>query len=470
MAAWTPDMAWPSPTPGGAAAPAWGGYTRLWVRAALAAGQAFHMGAHPNDRLDAGNVMSGPPAVGLAAVAGPIERLWVDISCDVLDVSIVAGTITAQGIFANSDAATLEVTIADPSGIYDPANPAGPFSYGGVSRLQPGCPIEAWCEVVDGDDGTWTTHWLFTGTADSWSQDWTPHPSSRRTTLIATDVTREWVRMDRPEQPAVGAGDTTRARVDRIVTFFGWLGAVVHPASSGAVTLQATTLAQSGWELLNRTLDDELGFVHFTPKGELRWLDRSIWFTKTDPVVTLGCDVGYDVLTDATPSALGWQLRNAVYAARTGGTSQSAISQPSIDRYGRYDYTRTDLGLNDDTQAATWANVVVQLYAYPQVTLDDVTFQPAIADQPWNAWKDVLDVDMVSDVVHVRWAPPDLPQHVRDSTSRVVGYSHRITRSAWEVTWQLVASNPMAYIGAVFTMGPHAQDRLDSNFVLGFAG
>jgi hypothetical protein len=454
-------MPWPSGTPGGAASPHWSDYIRLWVRAAIGSGTGFHMGQSTTDRLDAGNVMGHVPS------SGP---LWVDISCDVLDVNINGGSQSVQGILSKPDTATLEVTIADPTGKYDPVNPSGPYALGGHSRLLPGTPVEAWCEVVNPADSTWTTHYLFTGRADSWEQDWTPTPSNRQTKMVASDVTREFVRMDRPEQPAAGAGDTTKARVQRIVTFFGWLGTIIAPTGNGAATLQATTLAQSGWELLNRTLDDELGYVHFTTKGELRWLDRSVWFTKTAPVVTLGCDVGHDVLTDATPSAIGWQLRNSVFAARTGGTTQTALNQASIDQFGRYDYTRTDLGLADDTQAGQWAAVVVQLYAYPQVTLDDVTFQPSIAADPSACWNAVLSILMVTGIVRVVWAPPDIPDHVRDIASRVVGYQHQITRTAWEVTWMLVDSNPMAYIGAVFTMGPDAQDRLDSNFVLGFAG
>jgi hypothetical protein len=452
-------MPWPG-TAGGASSPHWSDYVRLWVRTAIGTGTGFHIGPHNADRLDAGNVIGHVPA------SGP---LWIDITCDVLDVAVIAGARSVQGIFSKPDAATVEVTIADPGGIYDPANPYGPFTIGGVSRLQPGTPVEVTCEVVNPADSTITKYWLFTGTADSWQQDWTPQPSTRQTTLVATDVTRQFVRMDRPEQPAVGAGDTTKARVQRIVTFFGWLGTILAPAGNGAATLQATTLAQSAWELLNRTLDDELGYVHFTTKGELRWLDRSVWFTKTAPVVTLGCDVGYDVLTDATPSSIGWQIRNAVYAARTGGTTQTATSPPSIDRFGQYDYTRTDLGLNDDTQVDKWADVVVQLYAYPQVTLDDVTFQPAIADQPWQAWKDILAVQQVSDIVRVHWAPPDIPDHARDISSRVVGYQHKITRTQWEMQWNLTAADPMSRLGAIFTIGPDPQDRLDSNFVLGFA-
>lgn len=418
------------------------------------------MGKHNYDRLDAGNVLGGGQMT-------PGGDLWVDIACDITDMEVISGASTSQGILSKPDAGTLTATISDPGGIYDPLNPAGPFSFGGRSRLVPGTPVEVFAEVVDGDLGTVSTHWLFTGTADSWEQDWTPSPSKRETKLIATDATKAFARLDRPEQPAQGDGDTTQQRIHRIVDFFGWAGVVIDPPGGGTVTYQATTLAQSAWELLNRTLDDELGYVYFTAKGELRWLPRSTWTTKVAASLTLGCGVGYDVLIDATPSAIDRQMRNAVYAARTGGTAQAATSQSSIDQYGRYDYSRTDLGLATDVQAAQWASTLVTLYAYPQVTLDDVTMRPDVDPQPWKPWKAILGFTPITDVVRVVWSPPDIPGgYVADVSSRAFGFAHNITRAVWEVKWQLVNTRPAAQAGAVFTMGPHRQDRLNSNFVL----
>jgi len=469
MPAWNPSMPWPSGTPGGTSAPAWGGYVRLWIRAAIAAGTTFYLGAHANDRLDAGNVLGGGGAVGRAA----LPTLWVDLTCDVLDVDIAGGASSAQGIFSKADARTLSITLADPEGIYDPLNPSGPFAYGGHSRLVPGVPVEAFAEVVNGDDGTWQTHYLFTGTADSWGEDWVPRASQRRAQMVATDATKTWVRYDRPEQAAQGAGETTAQRINRLVTFYGWTGTVEAPASS-AVTLQATTLAQSGWELLNRVLDDELGWIAFTPEGHLRWCNRDAWSAITPPVLALGCpdleDVGdtfHDVLVDASPSNLDLQMKNSVYAAREGGTSQHASSSSSLERYGPYEYQRTDLGLATDTQAATWATMVVQLYAFPAVQLEDVTLRPALDPAAWEVWNPALAIRMVTDLVRVVWAPPGIPEHRVDGLLRVVGVSHRITRSEWSIKWELVAASNLASSGFIFTLGPDANDRLDAGFVLG---
>lgn len=465
MPVWHPGDVWPSSTPGGAVSPKWGGYVKLFVRAALAAGAPFHMGPHATDRLDSGNVLAAPVA---ELESSTVNRLWVDIACDVKDLELAGGSSSAAGIFSKPEAATLVATLADPTGKFDPLNGHGPYSYGRHSRLVPGTPISAFAEIVNGDTGAVTTVQLFTGTADSWGEDWTPHPSRREAKLVASDATKQWAHYDQPEQPAVGAGDTTAQRVARLVAFYQWPGTI--DAGTGTVTLQATTLAQTGWELLNRTLDDELGHVYFTAAGVLRWVGRAAWTTTSPPVLELGCDSIEaslnDVLLDASPSAIDANIRNAVFAAREGGSQQTVRATSSIARYGEYDYSRTDLGLQTDVQAAAWAQQVLQVNAYPQVTLDDVTARPAIDARSWEIYTPLLGLHYVTDLVRIAWAPPDYPDHVIDGLMRVVGHQHTITRQAWDTKLTLVAAQPLRFAGVVFTMGPDAQDRLDAGNIL----
>lgn len=456
--AWAPGDPWPG-TAGGASSPHWGGYVRLYVLAELEAGTPFALGKGPNDRLDAGNVLS--------SAARAIAELWHDLSCDVTDVEIAGGASAQEGIFSKADAATAVVTLADPDGIYDPLATGGPFSFGGRSRLTPGVPVRVFAEVVDPATSAITSHDLFTGTADSWAEDWTPNPHDREAKLVATDETKRWARYNRPEQPAVGQGDTTAQRVQRLVTFYGWPGVIDAPAASSAV-LQSTTLAQSGWELLNRALDDEIGFVHFTRSGHLRWTNRDAWLTLGEPVVELGCADGmYDVLVDAAPGTVDLQLRNSIHAARSGGVEIAAQSSASIQRYGVYEYGRDDLGLVDEAAVGAWVQTVLVMYAYPVTGLDEITMLPAIAAQSWAAWRDVLSVMLVTDLVRVLWAPPDRPGAVPvDHHARVIGFSHKISRSSWELRWFLVAADLLGSGAQVFTTGPHAHDRLNAGNVL----
>jgi hypothetical protein len=468
MAVWTPLDPWPSTTPGGTAAPGWGGYVKLWVRAGIAPGLPFRLGPDTNDNLSSGYVL-GPATDDSGGFLG--DRLWIDLTCDVLDVDVQGGASAGAGIFTTVDATTATIRLADPEGIYDPLWNGGPFSYGGHSRLVPSVPVEVFAEVVNGATGAVQRFPIFTGTADAWQQDWTPRPSTRQTVLVASDQTKVWNRYNAVEQPAVGAGETVQARLHRIVSFFAWPGTVIDAPGGSPRTLQSTTLAQSGWEMLNRTIDDELGAIYFTPAGALRWVNRETWLQQPPPRITLGCERvdadARDVLIDATPAKLDLQMRNDVVASRTGGTQLREFSQASIDRYGPYGYKRTDLGLADDGQVAQWGALVVQLSAFPQVGIENVTMLPAIDPRSWEIWATVLDFQAFTDIAEVIWAPPDLPDHIVDGTTRVVGVKHAITRQQWSVAWQLVAARPISVTGTIFVLGPSATDTLDQGYILG---
>ena len=155
----------------------------------------------------------------------------------------------------------------------------------GQTRFAVGTPFEVFAEVVNPATATVTKVQLFTGTVDRWSHDVELLPTDRRTVITASGAVKAMVHTDYPEQPPVGAGDTTAQRVNRIATYFGWSHPVVQVGAASSVTLQATTLAQSFWELLNRTLDDELGYVHVLPDGTIRWLSREQWYATAAPPV-----------------------------------------------------------------------------------------------------------------------------------------------------------------------------------------
>jgi hypothetical protein len=469
---WNPSMPWPSGTAGGASSPSWGGYLRLWVRAAIDAGNRFTLGPHEFDRLDDGNTLAGAPAIELLSAgerATTTDELFVDLSCDVLDLDVQGGASSSEGVLTKPDVATLVVNLSDPQRKYDPLNQEGPYVLGGRSRIRPAVPVDVFAEVVDADTGAITREWLFTGTADSWGEDWTPHPRERVAVLTASGAAKRLVKSKQPEtDPPVGAGDTTEQRVQRILDWAEWLGGVVPGA--GVVTHAATALDADGWELLQSTLDDELGFVYVDAEGVVRWIGRHAWFTLGEPVLALGCGEGlHDVLLDASPSAIDTQIRNRIFAGRDGSDVVAVeVSEASISRYGRYDYDRTNLGVETDAQAAAWGLDLLQLYAMPQVALADVTFRPGIDPRSWELWPQVLAVAFVTDLVRVLWAPADRPADAPiDALVRVVGFHYAITRSAFEITWQTVDAEALAYSGMIFTLGPHAHDRLDAGFVLG---
>jgi hypothetical protein len=217
------------------------------------------------------------------------------------------------------------------------------------------------------------------------------------------------------------------------------------------VTLQATTLAQSAWELIGRATDDELGFVWIDRLGVLQFRNRATWKSLNPPVLSVGCPTGYDAVLDADVTSSG-TVRNAIYAANAGGTVQVAKSDPSITVYGIHNYKRTDLGMQNDGQAAAWATFLLQVQGFPRAQIQSVTLRPAFTPAMWPA---LLGLKLIQDRVRVQWQPPG--EVLVDGIGRVLGVDHTISRFTWETDLALTMGDLFARI---FHWGPHPNDRL----------
>jgi len=451
--------AWPG-TAGGASSPAWGPNIRVYVWAAIRAGTTMHWGPHATDRLDSGNVWSAGGNPSPPGVPPSAQRLWIDLSCAATNVETHLGGSNAEGPMVRVDAGTGTITLYDPDRIYDPLNSSGPYQYGGITRLGPGVQVKVWAEVLTGSS-TITTYWLHTGTVDSWTEQWEPNPTKRRAIVVSSDAVKDLVALDRGEQAPVGAGETTAQRVERILTYYGWAGTRVLDTS--AVTEQATTLAQSAWELIGRAADDEIGLVWISPNGVLQMRNRATWLQESAPVLSVGCAgsvSAWDIALDARVAASGRVLKNAAYVSRTGGTQQTARSDTSIQQFGEKDLKRTDLGHSADPVTAAWATFVVSLLGWPRARIESVTLAPGLLP---NSWTDVLGVDLVTDRLTVHWQPEDATEAV-EATGRAVGIDHTIQRNGWEVEMNLALAD---VYGRVMHWGTHPYDQLTRGNVYG---
>jgi hypothetical protein len=443
-----PPDPWPG-TAGGAYSPWWGGDIRLYVWAGILAGATMKWGDSATDNLDAGNVWGG----GQPTPTPPAGRLWVDLSCDVLSVETHIGGSRSDGGIARAEAGTCTVSLTDPTRKYDPTNPNSPFQYGGQTRLTPGTTLIVFAERWTGS--VIIQHRLFTGSVDTWSEDWTLAPSSRTAEVVASDAVKDLVALDYGEQPAVGAGDTVDSRISRVLTYYGWTGTKALDPSTN--TLLATTFAQSAWELIGRATEDELGFSYLNQMGVLQFRNRAVWATRPAPVLTVGCapsTSAYDTMTTADVEAASLNIKNAVYAARVGGTQQTARAEPSISRYGLHSYKRTDLGLQSDALAATWATFLVSLQSTPRPQLDSLTIRPRFDPTIWPA---LLSLRLIQDSVRVLWTPPDMAA-TTEVTGRAVAIGHAVTRQSWEVNLELLLADIFAN---VMHWGPHPKDKLN---------
>lgn len=434
--AWAPGDPWPGTAGGAYNAADWGPYVRLYVFAAIYAGASMRWGSHANSRLNQGNVWSGGSPAGPTP---PTGTLWADLTCDTLSVATQLGARPSASDFPQGEAATCDLILRDLTRQYDPLNVDSPYQYQGNSRLVRGTPLKVFAEVVNAATSAITRFNLFNGTIDSWAEEWTRHNNIRRVNVSASDNTKQLVAVDRAEQPAVGAGETVNQRITRILTFASWLGTSRLDAST--VTLQATTLAQSAWELIGRATGDEIGFTFVDQNGALQFYARATWSALPAPTVTVGCKAGvtaHDVIETASPSVESL-VRNQVFAARTGGTEKVSQSDASMARNGTFTHSRSDLGLADDAQSQAWGDLQIGLFGWPRPRLDSVELLPVFDSA---AWPVLLGLRCIADRVRVVWQPPVGTAY--DTTGRLLGVRHSITRHRWSVGLNLFLADLFA--------------------------
>src|SRR5262245_17686525 len=228
-----PPDPWPG-TKGGAYSPHWGGNIKLFVWAGIYAGSNMKWGPAATDRLNAGNVWAG----SAQTPTPPSGQIWIDLSCDVLELETRLGGTRADGaVLAAADAGTVSITLADPTRKYDPSNPQSPYQYGGQTRLTPGVSLLVWCEYWTGS--AIVKRNLITATVDSWGEDWELRPENRQAKVEGSDSVKELVNMNFGAQPPAGAGDTVNARIQRVLTAYSYTKPSALDVSTN--TLQATT-------------------------------------------------------------------------------------------------------------------------------------------------------------------------------------------------------------------------------------
>jgi len=448
---------WPG-TPGGAYSPHWGENIRLYVWCAIYAGTIMKWGSVSGtiDTLDNGNVFGPVITVGPPVPAG---QLWVDVTCDVLELETNIGTSEHDVVVKTSaESPSCSFTLRDPTRKYDPTNPDSPYQFGGRTRLGPGTGIKVFAETLTGAS-TITRFSLHTGTVDSWGEDWTPHPTERQAKVVASGAQKQLVRLSRPASAVVGVGEFVDTRLNRILSFVG--STITKRFDVSYVREAGTTLDGNAWDLLTACAADEIGYLAFDADNILQFFARDTLKLRPTIKATVGCPGGLDVLTDATTTSMDTNMVNSVTGSRPSGPVQFAKSQTSIDQYGEYGLRRTDLGVfgngTDETDVTNWVNYMLSLAAFPRPRLEDVTLVPAFLP---TSWPTLLGIKL-ADGVKVVWTPPGTTS-AYDIRARVFGIAHTISFGSWEMKWSVAYAD---IYSRIFHWGPDVLDRLNAGNV-----
>lgn len=345
-----------------------------------------------------------------------------DISCDVLSVTWTQGRDQPLDRFRTG---TCTVVVDDPTGALSPWATAP--DAGAYATIRPGIDLVVWVELLDGSRID-----RFTGIVDAIDDDWDPDPSldgPHRVTFQALDYLQDLAAFDGYELPPSGAGETTGARLGRIVAN----AECRRPTNfdSGSVTVQETTLAKNALDEAGLVVDTERGAFWCDRSGVLQFRDRN--GLVDDPRYTTvqaifgerpgDGELCYATIGLATDQA---KIRNVVTISRAGGTAVTRSDLDSRAMFGARTYQRLDLIHEDDAESAVIADQVVATFAFADSRVEklglDVVAHP-------DQLATILDLDVL-DLIEVRRRSRGV-QIVADL--QVERISETITADAWTI-------------------------------------
>jgi hypothetical protein len=246
---------------------------------------------------------------------------------------------------------------------------------------------------------------------------------------------------------AVGAGDTTPERMNRLLTThlndytFQFRGTPV-------ATLQATEMAQN--------LNNELG-VTADSEGSGVWID-------TRGTVTAA---GRDYFTDLANGPFKWviggaspikirsyteswemiRIVNEAHMARTGGEEVVTFNVLSQQQFGRRTHTRLDLVNDDDAQVSFLAQRLVEFAGVDRQRLDSLVFIPIPNSETASMCSAAVFGDTALVTIDTIWG------YSYQVPSQIFQIEHQVDAAKWTCTFRL---DDTLFTGSYFAFNQEA--------------
>lgn len=405
------------------------------------AGVDYHvaLGYYPEtDTISRWDVAQWDTPGALWEGAAPLD----DVSCDVVSVSLTEGRDLPLGRFRPG---TATVVLNDPDGIYSPWRTASdPAAFAAV---RVGIDLIVWA-MIGG-----TRYPRFRGTVESIADAFPDEGGQHRVTFRAVDYLAALAAYDGTEQPPIGAGELTGARLVRIARNAGYTGAVNF--DTGTVPVQATTLARNALDESGVVVDTETGAYWCDRDGVLQFRDINGLLDDprfTTPQAVFGDDNPATEIpyTDVVLSSDTSQIRNVVSIANAGGTAVTRSDVVSVSLYRPRTYQRFDLVHVDPAQSVVIANRHLAVFAYAANRVQAVTVDLVTLSDAQRAA--VLALDTLH-MLELRRRPEGFQVVAR---LQVQGQTEEITGTKWTITYRTFSAS------SVFDVGRWDSDTWDN--------
>jgi hypothetical protein len=249
------------------------------------------------------------------------------------------------------------------------------------------------------------------------------------TTITAVDAFRLAQNAQISTVTDSGAGQLSGTRINKILDQIGWPTSM-RDVDAGETTLLADPgTPRTALEAMQTVELSEYGSLYVNASGEFVFQDRA--FTTSSvagtPVVFNDNGTGIQYF-----NAL-WLLNdvliyNSAQITRSGGVTQSAFNQASIDKYFIHSYNQQNLLMDSDADALNYAQAYVASRAETTTRCDAITLD--LYTNNYNAGIiAALDLEFF-DPVSITTTQPG--SSTLTKTLQVFGVAHSITPNSWK--------------------------------------
>ena len=353
-------------------------------------------------------------------------NILADSASVIVDVSNVVDSIqTMRGRNPQADqfqTGTLSMRIVDQNGDFNPQNPASPY----YTLLTPMRKVQ-----ITATYGA-TTYPIFAGFITTYT---TTTPKNANdvvyTTITAVDAFRLAQNAQISTVAGAGAGQLSGTRINQILDQIGW-PATMRDVDAGLTTMQNDPgTARTSLAAMQTVETSEYGALYVDAAGSFVFQDRAVTAGSTGKTPVLfndnGTNIGY---YDAVWRLDDTLVYNSASITRTGGTTQTAINQASIDKYFIHSYNQQNLLMETDAVALDYARAYVASRAETSIRCDAIKLD--LYTDNYNAGIiAALSLDYFDPVTITTNQPGG---STLTKTLQVFGVAQTITPNSWKTT------------------------------------
>jgi hypothetical protein len=377
---------------------------------------------------------SSGPVFGIAFTIGDPDNgilgvnVLADAASDVVDISNQVGRISIRrGYNLLQDqfqAGTATVRVYDPTGAWNPQNPASPY-YGKLIPLR---------KMRITGDGVY----LFSGYTTGYNYTYPKDQDIGFVDIECSDAFRLFNMANVTSVTGSSAGQTTGQRIDDILDTVSW-PASMRDVNTGDSTVQADAgTARTSLNAIKNVEFSEQGAFYVSPGGNAVFDERSFIISKSGQNPTTfandGTGIGYKNIVFAFDDKL---IINQASITRTGGTAQIASNAESIAKYFPHSVNYSDLVVQTDAEALNIARTYVATRAETTIRIDALTLDLNSPDYTAGV-SAALNLDFF-DTMAIKNVAQD--GTIIQKTLQCMGIQHEITPNSWNTTF--VTSEPI---------------------------